>query len=163
MSELSERLTDKCKIVVGCAPALLATTAGDGDWVSMKGYKKCSIVLVILNATTVTGGAVTVLQAQAVAGTGSKALSFTSALRNIDAAAADALASFAVTSDTFTTDATNSKQLLYVIDVDATQLDQANGFDCIRIDVASSAASVGCALYFLHPMRFSTAPSAITD
>lgn len=163
MSELSERLTDKCKIVVGCPPALLATTAGDGDWVSLKGYRKLTIVLCILNATTVTGGAVTLLQAQAVAGTNAKALSFSSALRNVDAAASDTLASFAVSSDTFTTDSTNSKQLLYVIDIDATQLDQANGFDCVRIDVASSAASVGCALYFLHPMRYSTAPSAITD
>lgn len=163
MSELSERLTDKVKIVTGCAPALLVTTAGDGDYVSLRGYRKITFVMSILNATTVTGGAVTLLQATAVAGTSAKALSFTTALRNIDCAASDALASFAVTSDTFTTDATNSKQLMYVIDIDATQLDQANGFDCIRIDVASSAASVGCVLYVLHPMRYSTAPSAITD
>jgi hypothetical protein len=163
MSELSERLTDKVKIVMGCAPAALATTAGDGDWVSMKGYKKCTIVIAVLNATTVTGGAITVLQATAVAGTSAKAVSFATALRNIDCAAADALASFAVTSDTFTTDTTNSKQLLYVIDIDATQLDQANGFDCIRVDSASMASAVGCALYILHPMRYSTAPSAITD
>jgi hypothetical protein len=163
MSELSERLTDKVKIVTGCPPALLATTAGDGDFVSLKGYRKCTIVMSILNATTVTGGAVTLLQATAVAGTSAKALSFTTALRNIDCAASDALAAFTVSSDTFTTDATNSKQLMYVIDVDATQLDQANGFDCLRIDVASSAASVGCVLYMLHPMRYSTAPSAITD
>lgn len=163
MSELSERLTDKVKIVMGCAPALLATTAGDGDWISMKGYRKCTLVIPILNATTVTGGAVTLLQATAVAGTSSKALGFSTALRNIDCAAADALAAFAVTSDTFTTDATNSKQLMYVIDVDATSLDQANGFDCLRVDVASSAASVGCVLYILHPMRYSTSPSAIID
>lgn len=161
--ELTERLTDVVKIVTGCPPALLASTAGDGDYVSLKGYKNCTIVLSILNATTVTGGAVTLLQATSVAGGSAKALSFSTALRNIDCAASDALAAFAVSSDTFTTDATNSKQLLYVIDVDASSLDQANGFDCIRIDVASSAASVGCVLYILHPMRYSTAPSAITD
>jgi hypothetical protein len=163
MSELSERLTDRVKIVTGCAPAALTTTAGDGDWVSMKGYKKCTIVLSILNGTTVTGGAITVLQATAVAGTSAKAVSFATALRNIDCAAADALASFAVTSDTFTTDTTNAKILLYVIEIDATQLDQAGGFDCIRVDSTLMANAVGCALYFLHPMRYSTAPSAITD
>lgn len=163
MSELSERLTDKVKIVTGCAPAALTSTAGDGDYVSLKGYKKCTIVISILNGSTVTGGAITLLQAQAVAGTGAKALGFATALRNIDCAAADALASFAVSSDTFTTDTTNSKQLLYVIDVDATSLDQANGFDCLRVDSTLMANAVGCALYFLHPMRYSTAPSAITD
>lgn len=161
--ELSDRLADNVKIVMGCPPALLATTAGDGDYVSMKGYKRCTMIIAILNATTVTGGDVTLLQAQAVAGTGAKALSFSTALRNIDCAAADALAAFTVSSDTFTTNSTNSKQLLYVIEVDARDLDQANGFDCLRIDVASSAASVGCVLYLLHPMRYSTAPSAITD
>lgn len=163
MSDLSERLTDQVKIVMGCAPALLATTAGDGDYVSLKGYRRITFVIPILNATTVTGGAITLLQATTVAGGSAKALSFSKALRNIDCAAADALSSFDVSSDTFTTDATNSKQLLYVIEVDAATLDQANGFDCIRIDVASSAASVGCVLYMLHPMRYSTAPSAITD
>lgn len=163
MSEQTERLIDKAKIVTGCPPALLTGAAGDGDFVSLKGYKKCSIVISILNATTVTGGAVTLLQATSVAGGGAKTLSFSTALRNIDCAASDALAAFAVSSDTFTTDATNSKQLLYVIDVDARDLDQAGGFDCLRVDVASSVASVGSVMYYLHPMRFSTAPSAITD
>lgn len=163
MSELTERLTDKCRIVMGAPPALLASTAGAGDYVSMKGYKKLTIVIAILNATTVTGGVVTLSQATAVAGTSAKALSFSAVLRNIDCAAADALASAAVTSDTFTTSTVNSKQLLYVIDIDATQLDQANGFDCVTCTVASSVASAGCILYFLHPMRYSTQTSAITD
>ena len=163
MSEHTERLTDKVKIVMGCAPAALTSTAGDGDYVSLKGYRKCTIVIAILNGTTVTGGAITLLQATSVAGGSAKALSFSTALRNIDCAAADALASFTVSSDTFTTDATNAKQLLYVIDVDASQLDVANGFDCLRVDSASMANAVGCALYFLHPQRYSSAPSAITD
>lgn len=163
MSEHTERLTDKVKIVTGCPPALLTTAAGDGDYISLKGYRKCTIVLSILNATTVTGGAVTLLQATAVAGTSAKALSFSTALRNIDCAASDALTAFTVSSDTFTTDVTNSKQLLYVIDVDASSLDVANSFDCLRVDVAGSVASVGSAMYFLHPQRYSSAPSAITD
>lgn len=161
------RLIDVLKPVMGCAPAALTSTAGDGDYISMKGFSKLTIVIAVLNATTVTGGAITLKQAQAVAGTGEKALSFSKMYSNIDCAAADALAETAVVSDTFTTDSTNSKQLMYVIEVDADDLDQANGFDCVRVDSASMANAVGCALYLLWGARYAkpagTMPSAIVD
>jgi hypothetical protein len=156
---------DKFKIVTGCNPALLATTAGDGDYVSMKNYDRCTMILTILNATTVTGGAVTLLQASDVAGTGAKALAFTTMWANTDTAASDTLVETAVTSNTFTTSATNSKALKYVIEVQASDLDVAGGFDCVRIDVASSVASVGNVEYILHEPRYASpiAISAITD
>lgn len=153
---------DRVKFVMGCAPAALATTAGDGDYVSLKNYTKLTIVISVLNATTVTGGAVTLLQADTVAAGNAKALAFTKAWRNIDCAAGEALSEFAVTSNTFTTDATNSKQLMYVIEVDAEMLDRANGFDCVRLDVASMANAVGSALYILSGARYTDAAS-ITD
>jgi nicotinic acid phosphoribosyltransferase len=159
------QLTDVAKVVMGCAPAALATTAGDGDYVSLKGYSKLTILLAVLNATTVTGGAITLKQASAVAGTGEKALAFTKMYANIDCAASDTLVETAVASNTFTTDTTNSKQLLYVIEVDAGDLDVAGGFDCVRIDSASMAAAVGSAVYVLHDSRYASpnAISAITD
>ena len=161
------RLIDVLKPVIGCAPAALTSTAGDGDYVSMKGYSKLTILLAVLNGTTVTGGAVTLKQATAVAGTGEKALSFSKMYAVIDAAAGDTLTETAVVSDTFTTDTTNSKQLLYVIEVDADDLDQANGFDCVRVDVASMANAVGCVMYLLWGARYAKPaggmPSAIVD
>lgn len=163
MESLTERLTDKVKLVTGCAPAALTSTAGDGDYVSLKGYRKCTIVISILNGATVTGGTITLLQATTVAAGSAKALAFSTALRNIDCAASDALAAFTVSSDTFTTDTTNAKQLMYVIDVDADDLDVAGGFDCLRVDSTGMANAVGCILYVLHPMRYSSAPSAIVD
>lgn len=159
------RLIDKAKVVMGCAPAALATTAGDGDYVSMKGYDRLTILLPILNATTVTGGAIALKQASDVAGTGEKALSFSKMWANTDCGAADTLTETAVTSDTFTTSTTNSKQLLYVIEVAATDLDRANGFDCVRVDSASMANAVGAAIYILHGARYASplAIAAITD
>lgn len=158
-------LTDFSKIVMGCAPAALTSIPGDGRYVSLKNFSRCTIIIPILNATTVTGGAITLLQATAVAGTGEKALAFTTAKRNIDCAAADSLASFAVSSNTFTTDTTNSKQLMYVIEVDAAALDTDNGFDCLRVDSTLMAAAVGAAIYILHGARYSPpdAIAAITD
>jgi len=149
-------LLDRHKVVVGCAPAALAATAGDGDYVSMKGYDRLTIILSVLNATTVTGGEITLKQATDVTNSQSdeKALSFTSMFANTDVAAAEALTETAVTNNTFTTSTTNSKSLLYVIEVKATDLDINNGFDCVRIDSASMANAVGCAIYILHGERF---------
>lgn len=144
---------DLNKFVMGCAPAALATTAGDGDYVSMKNFSRLTIVILVLNATTVTGGAITLKQATAVAGTGEKELAFTKAYRNIDCAAGDTLAEFTVTSNTFTTDTTNSKQLMYVIEVEAADLDINNNFDCVRLDSASMANAVGSVLYILSGAR----------
>lgn len=161
-----ERLIDNTKIVFG-SPIIgaLATTNGDCDYVSLKGYQGCTIVIAVDNATTVTGGAITLKQATAVAGTGEKALAFTKMWANTDTAAADTLTETAVSSNTFTTDTTDNKNLLYVIEVDAADLDVANGFDCLRVDVLLMANAVGFVQYVLHGPRFGSpiAIAAITD
>ncbi len=155
-------LLDKGKIVTGVAPVALTA---DGDFVSLKGYQKCTIVISIDNATSVTGTAVTVDQAQDVSATGVKALGFSYQWANADAAASDTLVKTAVTSDTFTTSTTNNKNLLHVIEIDADDLDTNNNFDCIRVGCASAANSVGCVIYHLHCPRYAPtiATSAITD
>ena len=162
----SINLTDKAKIVFG-SPIIgaLATTNGDCDYVSMKGYDRLTIVIAVDNATTVTGGAITLKQATAVAGTSEKALAFTKMLADIDVAAGDSLTETAVTSNTFTTDTTDNKNLLYVIELKAEDLDVANGFDCVRVDSLLMANAVGFVLYNLHGPRYASplAISAITD
>lgn len=161
----SPRLVDNLKFVTGCNPAALATTAGDGDYVSMKDYAHLTIVLTVLNGSTVTGGAVTLLQATDVASTGEKPLAFTEMWANTDTGASDTLVRTAVTSNTFTTSTTNTKALKYVIEVPAASLDIANSFDCVRIDVASMANAVGNVEYILSGAREkpAIARSAITD
>lgn len=160
------KLSDKTKVVFG-SPGLVAgaTTGGDCDYVSLKGYAGCSIVIAVDNATTVTGGAVTLKQATAVAGTSEKALAFSTYLANTDVGASDTLVETTATSNTFTTDTTDNKNQLYVIDVKAEDLDVANGFDCIRVDVASMANAIEGVFYILHGARYASpiAISAITD
>lgn len=160
------QLVDQAKIVFG-SPIIgaLATTNGDCDYVSLKGYSKCTIVIAVDNATTVTGGAITLKQATAVAGTGEKALAFSTMYANTDTGASDTLTETAVTSNTFTTDTTDNKNLLYVIEVDADDLDVANGFDCLRVDSLLMANAVGFVQYILHGPRYAApiATSAITD
>lgn len=160
------RLTDTAKIVLG-SPIIgaLATTNGDCDYVSLKGYQGCTILIQVDNATIVTGGAITLKQATSVAGTGEKELAFATMLANTDAAASDTLTETAVTSNTFTTSTTDDKNLMYVIEVDANDLDVANGFDCLRVDSLLMANAVGAVTYILHGARSASpvAVSAIVD
>lgn len=158
-------LIEQAKLVTGIASVVPSTTTP--DYVSLRNYGRCTIVILVKNATTVTGSAITVKQATAVAGTSEKAVAFTKAYRNIDTAAAggDALEEFAVTSDTFTTDSTNSKNLLYVIEITEGMLDVAGGFDCIRLGTGDATAADVTALYILWPAKYSKSipPAAITD
>jgi hypothetical protein len=159
-------LTDTAKLALA-SPIIgaLATTSGDCDYVSLKGYERATIIIAVDNATTVTGAAITLKQATAVAGTGEKALGFSTMRTNLDCAAGDTLTDTAVTSNTFTTDTTDAKNLMYVIEVKATDLDVANGFDCIRVDSLLMANAVGVVMYALHGARYASpqAISAIVD
>ena len=154
------RLDELVYPVVAAAGLLLTSTLGDTTYVSMKGYQRCQIIISIADGTTVTGSTITLKQATAVAGTGEKALAFTRMLANTDYAASKTMVETAVTSNTFTTQTTNSKDSLYIIDVDASDLDMANGFDCIRVDGTGHAATAsrGCVvLYNLYGARYSGA------
>lgn len=167
-TSLNGRLDEQVTTVVAAAGLLLTSTLGDTDYVSMKGYNRCQIIISIADGTTVTGAAVTLKQATAVAGTSEKALAFTRMLANVDYAAAKTMVETAVTSNTFTTQAVNSKDSLYIIDVSASDLDVANGFDCIRVDATDHAATAsrGCVvIYNLYGKRYSgsTATEAIAD
>ena len=149
------RLDEQVFPVQATSLVALTGSAGDGTYVSLKNYARLRITLDVLNATTVTGGVVTLKQATAVAGTGEKALAFTRMLANTDVGAGQALTETAVTSNTFTTNTTNSKRLRYVIDVKAEDLDISNNFDCVRIDVDSMVNAIGLVSYDLYGARYS--------
>jgi hypothetical protein len=152
---INARLDEQVFLVQATSSAALTGATGDAAYVSLKNYARAMIVIDVTNATTVTGGVVTLKQATAVAGTGEKALGFTRMLANIDVGAGQTLVETSVGSNTFTTDTTNSKRLRYVIDVDASSLDLANGFDCFRVDVASMANAVGTVSYVLYGAKYS--------
>jgi hypothetical protein len=165
---INGRLDEQVTTVVAAAGLLLTSTLGDTTYVSMKNHRKLRITISIADGTTVTGSTITLKQATAVAGTGEKALSFTRMLANVDYAASKAMVETAVTANTFTTQTVNSKDSLYIIDVDSDMLDAANGYDCVRVDCTGHAATAsrGCVvIYDLYGQRYSgsTAAQAIAD
>lgn len=159
------RLDEQCLQIQAAADLLLTTTVGDTKYVSLKNYKRLQIVVDIANGTSVTGSTITLKQATAVAGTNEKALAFTRMLANLDTAASSTMVETAVSSNTFTSDTTNSKNLRYVIDVDSDSLDVAGGFDCVRLDGTGHAATASRGVtvtYILYGARYSGA-GAVTD
>ncbi len=168
MIPTNARLDEQVTTVVAAAGLLLTSTLGDTDYVSMKAYSRAQIIIVIADGTTVTGTAVTLKQATDVAGTSEKALAFTRMLANTDYAASKTMTETAVTSNTFTTQTTNSKDSVYIIDINASDLDSANGFDCFRVDCTGHAATSprgAVVIYNLYCKRYSgsTAAEAIAD
>lgn len=162
---ISKRIVDSAKVVVGLAPILPSSSTP--DYVSLKDYGHVTAIIAVDNATTVTGSAITLKQATAVAGTGEKELAFTKVWKNEDVATSDTLVETAVTSNTFTTVATNNLNSLYVIEVDASDLDINNGFDCFRVGTGNATAAVLSVVYVLSDARYSgaalAAQTAITD
>jgi hypothetical protein len=151
------------KPVTGLAPITPSTSTP--DYVSMKNAGHLTIYILADNSTSVTGSAITLKQATAVAGTSEKALGFSHVWANEDTGAGDTLTKTTVTSDTFTTDDTDNKNLLYVIEIDAEDLDTDNGFDCVRVGTGDASGTVLSVLYVLKELRYkqSTPPAAITD
>lgn len=160
---MTPRFVDTIKVVQGLAP--ITPSSSTPDYVSLKNYDRMVVVISVDNATTVTGSAITLKQASDVAGTGEKALSFSTMYANTDTGASDTLVETAVASDTFTTDATNNKNLLYVIEINSASLDRANNFDCVRAGTGNATSAVLSVNYFLYDARYKSpiAVSAITD
>lgn len=163
MISTNAMLIEQAKIVSGFGPAGASTSTS--DFVSMKGYDRCCVIISTLNGSTVTGSAITLNQAKDVGNTSGKALAFSTQYANVDTSASDALTETAVTSNTFTTNTTNSKSLLNVIEIKATDLDVANGFDCFAVKLATSANTTHTVTFVLYPAKFAKATplTAITD
>lgn len=156
-------LVEGAKLVTGLAPILPSTSTS--DIVSMKNYDRLAIIIIGDNATTVTGSAITLSQCTDVAAGGAKTLAFTKQWANIDTAASDTLVETAVVSNTFTTTAVNDKNYLHVIELKASDLDVAGGFDCVRVNAATGVATVLSIIFVLYNSRYkkATPPSAIID
>ncbi len=159
------RLIENAKVVVGAVPIDTTGAAVTGDYVSMKGYSHLTIII-IKGAWAGGTPAVTLKQATDVGNSLSdeKALSFTKQWSGT-AVSADTLTANAVSSDTFSLSATAN--VYHIIEVNASDLDVDNGFDCVRVGIATpgSNADLICVVYVLTGTRYPAAspPSAIVD
>ncbi|HEY0528941.1 MAG TPA: hypothetical protein VGD02_08930 [Gemmatimonadaceae bacterium] len=154
-------LPQQAQIVSVLGPATDAA-GRTGAWFSLKNALKAYIVFHVVqgNAATIL---VSLLQASAVAGTGSKAL-VGKIWSDLDTATSDLLAA-QTDASSYTTDAA-LKTKIVVFEVDPASLDVANAFNTVTISTgASNVANVTSAIAYVIPARYSGAPmpSAIVD
>lgn len=159
----SHSLPEETKIVQVLTPATDAA-GRTSSYVSLKNARKATFIVPVAqgNAAQVT---VSVVQATAVAGTGSKAISQACPIwANQDISAGDDLtAQTAATSFQLSTALANK---VLVIEVPTEALDLANGFDCVAITTsASNVANLTAGTAVLHGLRYAqaTPPSARVD
>jgi hypothetical protein len=169
-------LPQRCKIIQAFAPQ---HNAGGitGDWVSMKGYDACTIILHLGSTTAVdAAGAITVDKAVDVAGTSpSTGMVMRHVWRNLDATTVDANQGELVkdASATQVTVAVAASQVdkIYVIEIPAASLLDTTAlvgdkYDCIRVVVGvTHANNFISAQYILHEARYQEEPmrAATTD
>lgn len=162
------RLVEEMQVVGNVVPVDVAAAAMGGDWVSLKNYRHVSIVLSKAAGGAAENATVTIQQASDVAGTGVKALNFTTFYRK-EGADLTTVGTFTkvtqASGNTFTAD--GDSQGLYVLDFEADDLDADGGFDCVRLSIADVGvtAQLACAVYLLTKPRFiqESIPSAIVD
>ena len=166
------RLIDETQIVSGFIPVDMQTAANNGDVVSLKNYDHLTVILFKAVGTAAQDPVLTFTQATEVAYSTSKALATIDEYWSKQGAALTAIGTFTRTTQaagsTVTLDATSAEeQGLYVFEIDASDLDVANGYDCVRCSVADVGGNpqLGCMLYVLSGPRHAatTMPSAIVD
>jgi hypothetical protein len=154
MITLNAQLTEQVSIAQVLSNTTPSTTTPRR--VSMKGYTRATVVINGLNATTVTGSAITLKQTTDIANanTDEKAVAFTTVLANLDVGASNVLVPTAVSNNTFTTTTVNSKEYQYIIEVTADMLDITGGFDCLRLGTGNAVATTISAEVILWGARY---------
>lgn len=149
--------------IVEAMPNATDAAGRTGDYVSLKNAVMAYVEVAITqgNAATI---ALTIEQASAVAGTGTKVITETVPIwSNLDTAASDTLVR-RTSAVSYTTDAA-VKNKIVIFQIDPATLDIANGFDCITVKTgASNVANLTGARYWIQSAyQQATPPAAITD
>lgn len=168
-------LLEQVQIVEGFPAVDLDTAAtNSGDWVSLKNYRHIAIVLAAGLGTAGDDPLLTILQAQDVAGTGSKALNINTnkifkkqAATDLSATGQWSSAAADVTANAWDNATAAEQDVIVVVEFDADELDVDNGFDCVSATVAlgggGGAAQPGVLLYFLSEPRYGAAATRMVS
>lgn len=131
------RILETIKPIAAFVPIDTTGAGQDGDWVSLKHYKRCAIVL-MQGAWAGGTSAVTVQQASDASGTGAKALTIEYYYQGTFATD-DAYAKTTISSNTFNLPATANTFTL--LEIHQQDLDMNNGFCFIRVRTATPGAN----------------------
>lgn len=142
------RFLEGNQIVAAINPVDLATAANDGDWFNMKRYGRALAILFKSAGTAGQDPIFTLRQAQDNAGTGAKALDFTTIYSKLGAVA-EFTKNTQAAANTYTDAASAEAAAIMVVEILAEELDVAGGFTHIQLQIpdVGAAAQLGCGLY----------------
>lgn len=145
------RFVEYCDIVSAIVPVDLQTAANNGDWVKVTDYDRVVAVLFKGAGTASDDPVFKMQQATDNAAGGIKDLTFTTIYHKIGTLTSvgqwTKVTQDAATSYTNTVSA--ESQAIMLVEFKASDLDSANGFDHLRLDIADvgTNAQLGCAFY----------------
>jgi hypothetical protein len=163
---------EQVQVVTGFSPIAL-TTARTADVVSMKNYRRCTVLF-----SKGIGGAgedptITILQGTNVAFGTNKALDFTTVYVKQDPTSIGDVGQWTkvtqAAANTYTDATSGEQEALWAVQFKAEDLDIDNNYDCIRASIGDvgSVSQIGALYYFLSDPVFEDAPqsmaSAIVD
>lgn len=162
-SAANAKLLEVLNIGSVIAPVDLSTAANTGDWINVSKYHDFMLVLFKGVGTAGDDPTITIEQATAAAGTGNKALKFTTLYTKQDTALTSVGTWTEVTqaaANTYT-DATSAEdQALWAIPFNTDELDIDGGFTHVQASVGDvgTNAQIGCAFIILGTPKYAGAP-----
>src|SRR5262245_46238700 len=158
------QLRHEINVVTAMLPKDITGAAQTGQWISLKYYRQCTIVI---TQAAWAGGtpAVTLTQAKDVQGTDPKPLPFEKRYHQATNTGATGYVESAVTNNTFNLPATPNQN--HLIEIDAATLDVDNGYDCLQLNIGTPGANADLlsAVYLLSGARYADTkmPNALAN
>lgn len=148
---------EQVQVCAGFGPVDMSAAANTGDWVSLKGYERVTILFFKAAGTAGDDPEITLEEATSVAGGSAQNLAAIDAVwkKQGTLTAVGTYTKVTQTAAATYTDATSAEAAaIWLIDVKAEDL--SDGFDCIRASVADvgTNAQLGSMLYLLWPARY---------
>ncbi|MCW5695793.1 MAG: hypothetical protein KIS96_03550 [Bauldia sp.] len=173
-------LAEAVNLCQGFLPVDMAAGANDGDYISLKNYRRCAVILFKEPGVAGNDPVITLTQALNVAGSGTtKPLTVQRVWKKQAATNLLAVGQYTkstpadpAANDTFSTNTWTNSDLaeqagIIIVEVMAEDLDIANGYDCFKAAIADvgTAGQVGALLYALYDPKFQSdpLPSGIVD
>ena len=165
----NNRFVEACQVAAAYNPVDVNGAAQTGDWISLKNFHRCAVIIFGDAGSSGTDITITAQQATDVSGSGAKALNFTRVDKK-EGADIFAIGQFTTVeqaaANTFTTTNNEQSDQIYVLDFGPDDLDVDGGFDCIRITQnAGNASKLMAGLYIPYGPKVGTdpLPSVIAD
>ena len=167
MSDFNHEFLEIADIIPAFVPVDMQTAANNGQWIAMKNIGRLLCVLMKAAGTAGDNPVVTLQQATNNSGAGAKPLNFTRARTKIGAIASTPQWTIVTqtAANTFTP-VSAASQAVIAIDVLATDLDLANGFNFVQLSIPDTGTNpqLGAAFYIAYGIRYpqSVTPSALS-